>query len=455
MGALVSRKTLLGAVAIGAIALGIWACDSRSQNNSAASPQLPAKFSTLAADKKAFLNDPQILARFGLTPEKLQLAIADFDFPALDRYVSTLMATVESEKFHPGDDHDAETALNPAAIRYNAGTTLRPAILDEYQRDAGPFSLDRYLYQKAGIPTFAHAPVAIRKEDLVAGKVEVAFVGVPLDMSSGYRDAKHAPTFMRMAGGLTGIDPFTQVDPGLVLRMADYGSFSIDFMSVERTMDHVRLMVKDTASVGTVPFVVGGDHAVMYADVAGVVDQYGKGNVSVVLVDAHAETTAIGDHFISDGQSTRRLIQDGIISAKDVTMVAIRDPELTADDAQKLKRDGVRLHSMADIKQQGWAKALDNIAKDAKKGPSNVFISFDISALDPVYAAGTGRPVPDGMSLGDASELMRKLCSENKIVGFDMLDVAPVMDVSYRTAQNANKVMHSCLAGMAVRKLKH
>ena len=137
MGALVSRKTLLGAVAIGAIALGIWACDSRSQNNSAASPQLPAKFSTLAADKKAFLNDPQILARFGLTPEKLQLAIADFDFPALDRYVSTLMATVESEKFHPGDDHDAETALNPAAIRYNAGTTLRPAILDEYQRDAG------------------------------------------------------------------------------------------------------------------------------------------------------------------------------------------------------------------------------------------------------------------------------------------------------------------------------
>jgi agmatinase len=58
-------------------------------------------------------------------------------------------------------------------------------MLDEYRRAPGPISLDHYMFQKGGIPTFAHAPVAVRKEDLIAGKVEVAFVGIPSIFPAG------------------------------------------------------------------------------------------------------------------------------------------------------------------------------------------------------------------------------------------------------------------------------
>src|SRR6185312_16863146 len=114
-----------------------------------------------------------------------------------------------------------------------------------FKRRPGPFSLDRYLHQESGIPTFAHAPVALRKDDLTTGKVEVAFIGVPVDLSSGYRDAKHAPAILRGVSGLTGVDPDTGIDTNVALRLADYGNVSTDQMSDERTVAHARDRIKE------------------------------------------------------------------------------------------------------------------------------------------------------------------------------------------------------------------
>ena len=143
---------------------------------------------SLSPEKKAFLSDPAVLSRFGLTTEKLQVALAGRSAEDVDAYATALMAVVEDSKFKAGRD-PSEIALNPQARGWNAGTVVRPKMFDKLKRDDGPFSLKRYMFQKGGIPTFADAPVAIRKEDLIAGKVEVAFVGVPLDFSSGWRDA--------------------------------------------------------------------------------------------------------------------------------------------------------------------------------------------------------------------------------------------------------------------------
>jgi agmatinase len=418
---------------------------------SPASQPLSAKLAHLAPDKKAFITDPRQLARFNLTLEKVEVAIANFDDAAVDTYVSALMAAVASNRYQQGDF--TETEFNLKFPRINAGTTLRPAILDSYPREPGPFSLDRYVNQKTGIPTFAHAPVAVRKDDLVAGKVEVAFVGAPLDMSSGYRDAKHAPAFIRAMDGLSGIDPDTGINPNVALRLADYGNIAVDQMTAETSIAHIRTRVREIVSAGTVPFVVGGDHSVMYGDVAGTVDQLGKGSVGVVLIDAHAEL-APGEHTISDNQAMRRLIADGIVPASNVVIVAIRDPGLSPQDRQQFERDGGRIYGMTEIRRMGWAKAVDGIVKDARKGARNVFVSFDISALDPAYAGGAGRPEPGGLDVIEAKDLARTLCAENHVVGFDMLDVAPVMDPTYRTTLNANSVMHSCLAGMAQRKMR-
>lgn len=409
------------------------------------------KLAALSPDQRAFITESTSLERLGLTADQIALGLAARPVQEAGAYVSALMQVVADARFDPATDN-AELPLNPGATAFNAPTTLKPALFDEYRRAPGPFSLARYMYQPSGIPSFAQAPVALRKEDLLAGKVEVAFMGIPLDMSSGIRDAKHGPMALRAADGLVGTDVYTGLDPAKLLRMADYGNINVDNMSSERTIGHVREMVAEVASTGAVPFIVGGDHTLMYPDVAAMVDTYGKGKVGVLQLDAHYEGQAEHDHFISDHQSVQRLIGDGLLSGKDIVQVGLRGTTMSSADLARFKALGVRMHSMADIEKEGWQAVAEKALAQVRSGPQYLFISFDMSVLDSAYAPGAGRPVPNGLTMREAVPLVRMLCAQNNVVGFELLDPAPIIDTSYKTAQNANYIMHSCLAGMAKRK---
>jgi arginase family enzyme len=62
--------------------------------------------------------------------------------------------------------------------------------------------LSRYVSGRAaGIPTFASAPVALTPADLRAGKVDVAILGAPIDMGSGFRGARGGPLALRTTRG--------------------------------------------------------------------------------------------------------------------------------------------------------------------------------------------------------------------------------------------------------------
>jgi len=413
--------------------------------------QVSDPLATLSPEKKAFLSDPVMLTRFGLTAEKLQVALAGRSAADVDAYATALMAVVEDSKFKAGRD-PSEIALNPQARGWNAGTTLRPKLFDKLKRDDGPFSLKRYQFQKGGIPTFADAPVAIRKEDLIAGKVEVAFVGVPLDFSSGWRDAKHAPMALRGMDGLVGADADGGIDPGLILSIADYGDLTPDYMAPDRGLDHIRAMIAEMASVGTIPFIVGGDHTVMFPDVAAMVDTYGAGKVALVQFDAHADADLNDAHMISDTQTLTRLMEQNLLRGSDVTLVGLRGRGADVATQKRLTDSGVRILSTAAVTERGWQAVTNDILSGLKGGPDNIFISFDMSVLDPGDAPASGRPVPGGISMREAIPMVRQLCAQTKVVGFDLLDAAPILDPTYVSRMSANYILHACLSGIAMRK---
>ncbi|MEQ6334496.1 agmatinase family protein [Sphingobium sp. MK2] len=438
-----ARLTLLARSAIFALALATLPEPGMTQ--------ISDPLVALSPDKKAFLSDPTVLARFGLTSEKLQIALAGRSAADVDAYASALMAVVEDSKFKVGRD-PSEIALNPQARGWNASTTLRPKLFDKRQRDDGPFSLKRYLFQRGAVPTFADAPVALRKEDLVAGKVEIAFVGVPLDFSSGWRDAKHAPMALRGMDGLVGADADGGVDPGLLLSIVDYGDLAIDPMAPERGLPHVRMMIAEMASVGVVPFIVGGDHTVMFADVAAMVDTYGAGQVALVQFDAHAGAELNSDHLISDTQTLTRLMQQNLLRGSDVTLVGLRGRDADPATQKRLTDSGARILPTAAIQERGWQAVTNDILTGLKQGPQNVFISFDMSVLDPGDAPASGRPVPGGITMREAIPMVRQLCAQTKVVGFDLLDAAPILDPTYVSKMSANYILHACLSGVALRK---
>lgn len=65
---------------------------------------------------------------------------------------------------------------------------------------------------------------------------------------------------------------------------------------------------------------------------------------------------------------------------------------------------------------------------------------------------GTGTPVPGGLTMREAQQIMRRLCAETNIVGMDLVEVAPYLDTTYRTAENSAFLVNACLAGVAMRQ---
>ena len=153
--------------------------------------------------------------------------------------------------------YDPERDMGAAPLNLTSksfgGAMPTPAPLRDFEREPGPFSVHRYLFPKSGVPTFGGADVAIWPEDLVAGDVDVAIVGVPSNVSSGRRDAKNGPSEMRALNTIAMPDVQSLVKPFETLSVVDYGDFAIDRMSTETTVDHVTAMVAETAGTGADP----------------------------------------------------------------------------------------------------------------------------------------------------------------------------------------------------------
>lgn len=77
------------------------------------------------------------------------------------------------------------------------------------------------------------------------------------------------------------------------------------------------------AETGAIPFVIGGDHALMYPDVAALADVYGKGKVGVVHFDAHYDAGRYGiGHNLTHGNPVRRLIEQGHVDGNNFIEIA-------------------------------------------------------------------------------------------------------------------------------------
>ena len=431
-----------------------------------ASPELRSALAGLSPEQSGFLEDEGNLAPFGMTREKLYILLEGRDPETVSATITAMMATIDSARYQPeGEAIDergpseldpagdmAFVPLNTLAAGYNRSTVLNPPILDENAREPGPISLKRYMYERNPIPTFGGLPVAVRTEDLVAGGVEAAFVGVPMGLSSGWRDAQNAPDTLRTMYGLGGYDIAAGLDPFVELTVVDYGDLSVNRMAAELSIDHVRMMIGDMVTAGVVPIVVGGDHAVMFPTVAAMADKFGAGNVAVVHLDAHYNAEQGLAHTISDEQSVYRLLEEGLVEGDNLTQIGIRGTVADGGSLVWLKEQGVHFHPMSDVAKDGWDAVKADAMRTIARGPDKVFVSFDMSVLDPAFSSGAGRPVPGGLTMREVLPTIREICTTKEVVGFEMLDVAPFLDLSYATALNANQIMNECLIGMAVRK---
>ncbi len=349
--------------------------------------------------------------------------------------------------------------LNPDDPSIDAWKETRDLSADK--REAGPINIHRYPGGAAytGIPSFYNLPVALTPEDLKAGKVDVAMVGAPLDTGSGMRGAAWGPRHFRIAnnnvfwGAYSSPHLHTQVHWQEDLVVVDYGDVAIDNMSAERSMQPVMDIVREIASSGAIPIIIGGDHSLEYPNVAGVAAVHGKANVGVIHFDAHYDAGFFGNgHLITHGKPIRRLIEEGHVLGKNYIQVGLRGYWPGEDGFEWMREQGMRYHTMAEVERYGWPAVMERVLKEAREGTKYLYISLDIDVLDPAYAPGTGTPEPGGLTSRELFPLIRGLCSENDVVGFDLVEFNPLVDPGYITGLNADRAVRECLTGIAMNR---
>lgn len=319
-------------------------------------------------------------------------------------------------------------------------------ISNDPPREPGPIRVGSVL-------TFFGLPMARTIEDLVAGEVEVAFMGAPVDMGVGFRGAGEGPTALRAMRRSTG-SMETMISWRRELTAVDYGNAPIDNLSTERSMPPIRRMVREIAETGAIPVIIGGDHSIEFANVAGLADVYGKENVGVIHFDAHYDAGGTrSGHLISHAQPVRRLVDEGHILGRNFIQVGLRGSWPGPEGFEWMRENEFRYHTMAEIDRDGWNTVMQRVLDEANDGPEYLHISFDIDVMDPAYTSGTGTPVPGGLTPREVFPIVRGLCSENNVVGFDLVELNPLVDPGYTTTLNAKQVVDECMTGIALRKL--
>ena len=357
----------------------------------------------------------------------------------------------------------ASIPLNPNDPTLEAWASKRDFSKDP-KRDPGPINLQRQGGGMAyvGIPTFFKQPVALTPEDLKAGNVDVAIMGAAQDMSSGRRGAAFGPNAVRTAEGYVPwggelahiYSESVMVNPLSSLNIVDYGDAPVDFLSTEKTIVAVYDLVKEIAETGTKPFIVGGDHSLMYPNVAALASVHGKGKIGVIHFDAHIDAEPGGaGHYLTHGSPVRLLIEEGHVNGKNFIQIGLRGWIIGPEMLEWMRKHEVRYHFISEIIKKGWEEVMKDALAEALEGTEKLYISFDLDAFDPAFAPGAGTPEPGGLTPREVFPILRGLAIQNEIIGMEVVEVNPLVDSGYQTtALVAQRVMREVLAGMVLRK---
>ncbi len=410
--------------------------------------ELQAQANALNDDQMEFVTSGAIL---DFIPERqLEHELATRDADSLRSLMDDLISLADRMGYDPERDMGA-APLNLTSEEFGEPLPT-PPLLRDFEREPGPFGVHRYLFPESGVPTFGGADVAIWPEDLVAGNVDVAIIGVPSNAGSGRRDSGNGPNEMRGLNTIAVPDVQSLLKPLETLSVVDYGDIAMDRMSVQRSVGHVAAMVAETANTGAIPMLVGGDTSMLYPGVSGVARVHGNGSFGLLHFSAHADAKRNDDHTISDRQAVFLLLNEGVVEGGETVQVGLRGPSVDADTLQWLRDNNVRYHTMAEFRQRGSEAVMQRVLHEVERGPEAYFISIDVSVIDPVEMIAAGRATHNGLGIDELNRTVRHVCAAKEIVGFEITDLAPMLDFSRLSVMHANAVLNACLSGIAVRK---
>lgn len=288
-----------------------------------------------------------------------------------------------------------------------------------------------------GICTFGKAPY---QPDWSAIDADVAILGAPFDMGTQWRaGARFGPRGVREASTLFSFghagaydheDDVTYLDG---VRMVDIGDADIVHTDTVQSHANIEAGVRAILAAGALPVVIGGDHSVNIPCVRAFAD---RGPIHIVQIDAHLDFVdeRHGVRF-GHGNPMRRAAEQAHVTG--LSQFGIRNVSSTAKEGYEAARAmGADILSVRQIRALGVEAVLERIPAGA-----SYYVTIDIDGFDPSIAPGTGTPSHGGFLYYEVLELLAGLAQRGRVVGIDLVEVAPDYDRTGTTAILAAQVL--------------
>lgn len=282
-------------------------------------------------------------------------------------------------------------------------------------------------YPFYGIPTFLRSK-HIEDSEIDNTAFDIGVVGVPFDEGSPYLPgSRFGPRAIREQSLRFSKQGIFNVDKRKVFlnkelqenRIADLGDVNIIPTDISGNIKKITNKVKKVINKNALPITIGGDHSIAHP----VIKSFEELNepIHVVQIDAHPDFSEICDGFehtnahpftyVSNMKHVKSLTQIGIRSSRAFSVI----------DSEKAGNRVVGMKEFRDIGPRGISQLI----------PENeaCYVSIDIDALDCSLIPGCVSAEPNGLTFSELTESLETLAKHNKIVGFDLVEVAPILDV--------------------------
>ena len=270
-------------------------------------------------------------------------------------------------------------------------------------------------------------------------KADYVVLGVPFDVTSSYRSgARFAPNAIRQASLNLESYSFRSGVDFEDLSVHDLGDLHVS-TAPSKTLNTLKLVMEDIANMDKLFVVLGGEHTVTLGVMNGLGEKAEK--TAVVSFDAHLD---LREEFLElklSHTTFMRLINEEVKPAK---IIEVGTRAVCTEELAYAEQVGIEFFTSQQIREEG-AVRITQMLKEKLAEYERIYVTVDMDVLDPAFAPAVQNPEPEGIETGTLLDIVCGLC-DKRVVGFDVVEVAPNYDQGVSAVQAAKVVFEMLCA---------
>lgn len=267
-------------------------------------------------------------------------------------------------------------------------------------------------------------------------EAQAVIYGMPMDWTVSYRPgSRFGPQRIREVSiGLEEYSPYLDRELDDV-NYFDAGDIPLPFGNASKSLDLIAGFIRQLLQDGKIPVGMGGEHLVSWPVMKTVADKYE--NLAIIHMDAH---TDLREQYegepLSHSTPIRKIAE--YIGPKNVYSFGIRSG--MKEEFDWAKENGMHIAKFEVL------EPLKEVLPTLEGRP--VYVTIDIDVLDPAHAPGTGTVDCGGITSRELLASIHAIANSGvNVVGFDLVEVAPIYDSSEQTANTASKLLREMILG--------